>query len=62
MSEQTKAQEDVKTSLRLRTEVYDLWDRLAAHMGIKKAQVFNKALYDLARREGVPIHQEEIPK
>ena len=50
---------DVKTSLRMRPEMYDLWDRVARHMGLKKAQVFTVALRELARREGVAIPATE---
>lgn len=51
----TPTDEAKLTSLRLRPEVYDLWERVAKHMGLKKAQVFSVALHELARREGVPV-------
>lgn len=50
---------DVKTSLRLQPESYDLWNRLAKHLGLKKAQVFNMALRELARRENVPLEESK---
>ena len=58
MVEDTIEVGDIKTSLRLQPESYDLWNRLAKHMGLKKVQVFNLALRELARREAVPLETE----
>jgi hypothetical protein len=59
----TAKQQAPSTSLRLPEPVRQLWDDLAAHMGINKTAVFVVALREKAQKEGVllPPGEEARP-